>query len=162
MNWPEFWVQVAANVSAGIFISILYFTFGEKVFGLPQVSGCWLVEGWTSATAYRPFQGMKITYMALLAQQGSEIHGYGEKIKEIAGEVAKSYTGANRVQIEIEGYITKRYFRRNRFVFLIREHGVSRPSSTVHMVSETSAGLAGMFVSTIADSSGTVTWTRSS
>jgi hypothetical protein len=160
-NVCEFLIQFAAAVAAGLFLTLLVFIFGETIFGLPEVSGAWTMESRTAATAHEPFQDMTLTYSVQLAQQGSKIYGYGEKTNEVARAGPRTYTGAARVQIEVKGYITRRILRRSRFVFLIREHGKSRMSSTVHLLCKRNDRLVGKFRSTIADSRGEATWSRS-
>lgn len=159
--WLDFWIQVASTIVGGIFLTFLFFLAKEKIFSLPALNGLWTLELTTLSSSYNPYIQMKLTFLLLLTQEDNSIFGTGEKIREVTQESEKHYEGKNRIQIEIKGYITKRYFSRDEIVIRVEEAGEVRKSSSVYSLKVISKNkLSGTFVSTIANSSGNVLCTR--
>jgi len=157
----DFLIQVTSTVIGGSLLTIFFFLAKEKLFRLPQLSGLWTLDSTTALSSYKPYVQMKLTYVLLLAQQGNTIDGTGEKVKEVSLAGEKNYTGKQRTQITIRGYINKRYLSKDRVVFHIQEDGQLRKSSSVYSFSFTNKDfMIGTFISTVAASEGTAQCTR--
>lgn len=158
--WPSFW----ATVAGAIVISALYFIFNDKCFSLPNLNGSWYIETTTVNTAYNPFQGMKLHYHVLIFQEGNRITGSGEKIYEVSLNGTREYVGTHRVHITIQGFVNKFYLSPDRINIHYYEDGEKRRSSTFQQLDYEKFGKSetfhGSFSTTIADQSGTVTWSR--
>lgn len=159
---PEgFYAGLVATIVGGLILGGVFLLLKDIVFGLPQVSGHWLLSVTTAETSYRPFEGMKLFFLVLLWQEGPRLHGTGEKVFEDANGRTHNYIGEKRTLIRVNGYITKRYFRRDRIVMHIEEQGRKRQSSSVHMLIARSARvLKGEGVATAADQSLLVAWNK--
>lgn len=153
--------QVLATVIGGLLLTLLFFLARDKLFPLPSLSGLWTCEATTERTAYKPYEGMVLWYAVLLVQEGNRVSGSGEKIREASVQGKREYVGKSRTHIDISGYVTKRYLAPDEIVIHVRESGELRPSSSVHTLEIKRDGtMIGAFVSTIADSIGTVNWKR--
>lgn len=80
MGFDSFVSDVAATVLGGILLAIFFFVAKEKWFPLPEVAGRWYFETRTKETAYKPFTGMILRYVAVLWQEGPVVRGTVEKI----------------------------------------------------------------------------------
>jgi hypothetical protein len=153
-------VGILGTVFGGILLALFFFFLSDFVFKLPAVSGAWSFESETLSTSYNPYKGLKLTYLVLLWQEGRVIHGTGEKVREDADGVVKTYTGAQRSRIDVRGYMTKRYFTKSEVVLHFYEHGEKRVSSTMQALKIVANTMEGTYVSTIANSSGRTRWMR--
>ncbi len=152
---------IGSTVIGGVLLALIFFLAKEFVFPFPNLSGLWNFVEHTAKTSYRPYENMKMTYHALLGQEGPVVYGSGEKVYSASDNKNEEYTGAARVRIEIRGYLTKRYFRPSILEIYYLEKGKLRESSTIHNLRiRSKKELRGAFTSTIADSTGTVVWAR--
>lgn len=157
----DFEIQFWANIVSGVAVAVLFFIFSDFIFKLPNLQGHWNFKITVKDSAYNPYKELVVDYTALLWQQGNNIYGSGEKIKDKTkdGE-ERQYIGKNRARIKITGYVTKKYFSRSEILIHIEEINEQRTSSTVHLLKKTKKQLNGSYISTIADSSGVVVWNQ--
>ena len=136
----------------------------NRISRLPDLGGPWDFTVTYQNTAYNPYRGLQVTYRALLLQTGDKLSGTGEKTSEGGPtQPSEEYTGAERVHIEIEGTVSRKSFlwRPSKVRILYRECGDERPSSTsMNLTVRDRDTMTGCFSSTIADTSGLVTWHR--
>ena len=162
MIFDTFLPDILATIIGGIILAILFFFFREKCFGLPEVNGKWHFCVETKETAYNPYKGMSLKYVAMLWLEGSKIHGTYEKIYEHSSTGEREYIGNKRTRGIIEGNIEKKYFSKDKINLHLVEMGKQRTSTTTHSltVHKIEKRLKGTFNSTVADQSGIVTWLR--
>ena len=160
-NIIEILVQVIATIIGGIFLAILFFIYKEKINRLPSLSGLWTFKISVESSSYNPYKEMSVSYIVLLIQEGNHMSGTGEKIKDVMSGKTTEYVGKERVNIEISGYIMQRFFSADECIVHIKETGKLRDSSTLHQLKiMNDSSIDGVFVSTIANSMGRVTWKR--
>jgi hypothetical protein len=82
------------TVIGGLFLTVLYFTLGQKILRPPRLSGVWVLESTVSQTKYNPFKGMVLRYKILLLQDGTKLHGTAEKVYEKSDKV-RVFTESN-------------------------------------------------------------------
>jgi hypothetical protein len=149
--------NIIGTVIGGFVFTIILFVLREYVFTIPNCNGYWKLESKTTQSAYNPYVNLLIRYHVLLYQVGNKIKGSGEKIEEENASTnhRQKYTGANRVQLIIEGSLSKKYFSRSIMTIHIIEQG-SRTSSSVYFLKYNffRKNFNGNFFSTAADSSG--------
>ena len=156
-----FLLSIASTVFSGIVLAFIFFFFREKVFSLPNISGIWNIRSETNTTEYNPYQNLELRFVAMLCCGGSRISGTIEKVYEKSSTGKISYTGKNRTRGEIDGFVEKRYFSKDRVKLHIIEHGQKRDSTMYHeLIVERNGQMKGSFSSTAADSKGDVTWQR--
>lgn len=154
-------LRIAQSVVSGILLALLFFFAREEWFPLPSVAGRWAVEMHTTDTSYRPYEGMRVQYVAILWREGSIIKGTIEKISETTSTGTHTYTAEDRTRGEIEGFIHKLYFSKDRITVHIIEQGERRQFTHFHDVTvQRPDSMAGTFIATSADSQGDVTWRR--
>lgn len=156
----EMIIQLIANIASGITLALIFFLLSDYIFGIPRLSGCWLVEITNEKTKYNPFKNMVLTYKVLIWLEGKNIYGSGEKVKEKIGDNIKEYSGEGRNLIKIHGSVLKKYLSHDKIVIHIEEEGTVRKSSTIYLLHKEKNSLIGKFYSTIADSEGHVRWSR--
>jgi len=157
--WSNMFYQIITSLISGILIAFIFFLLSDFLFKLPNLSGYWNFSAKTLKTAYIPYEEMILNYHALIWTEGKTIFGTGEKISETSqGFIAHS--GEKRTQVTISGYITKKYLIRDRIVLHLKEEGEIRSSSTIHLLKTKRKKLMGKFISTAADSEGTVEWNK--
>lgn len=162
MGFDSFVSDVAATVLGGILLAIFFFVAKEKWFPLPEVAGRWYFETRTKETAYKPFTGMILRYVAVLWQEGPVVRGTVEKIYEKSSTGEREYVGKNRTRGVLEGHIQKFYFSHDQIRIHFVEDGFGRESTVFFdLVSNDSSRMSGSFSSMAADQSGTVEWRRS-
>ena len=86
---------------------------------------------------------MRLYYIVLMWQDGSHLKGTGEKVFEDANGEVREYKGIDRVEIELSGYVGKRFLSRDHVIIHITEygrdqHGNERKSSAVHACEDSS------------------------
>ncbi|HVF58376.1 MAG TPA: hypothetical protein VNJ70_00970 [Thermoanaerobaculia bacterium] len=161
MTFDSFLSDIGATIVGGLFLALLFFWANEKVFRLPDVTGRSYFELTTLTSAYNPYSGMVLRYLALLWREEHRVRGTAEKIYERSSTGERSYIGRDRTRVIVEGYIEKRYFSRHKVFLHIIEDGHGRESSAFYELSVLRNGqLSGVFHSMVADQSGTVTWQR--
>ena len=160
---PSVLSNIVQGVIGGMVLALLFFVAREVWFPLPSVDGRWTVETHTTKTAYGPYQDMRVRYIALIWREGPVIKGTMEKVSEITtSRGTVPYIGEERTRGEIEGYIHKLYFSKDRVAFHIVEGGSERESTTLHDVTVADKDrMVGTFIATAADSEGDVVWQRS-
>ena len=125
------------------------------------MAGRWTVEMHTTKTAYRPFEGMVVKYVAILWREGTTVKGTIEKTFEATSTDTTTYIGEDRTRGTIEGYIHKLYLSKDRIALTIIEEGAVRESTQFHdLTVERPDSMAGPFIATAANSEGQVTWRR--
>ena len=154
--------NIAQSVVSGILLALLFFFAREQWFPLPSIAGRWTVEMHTTATSYRPYEGMRVQYVAILWREGPILKGTIEKISETTAAGTETYTAEERTRGEIEGVIHKLYFSKDRITVNIIEQGEIRQFTHYHdLTVQRKDSLTGAFIATAADSEGDVTWRRS-
>ena len=133
-------------------------------FRLPELSGAWDFTVTYEQTNHPPYQGLQVTYRALLTQEGGKLSGTGEKTSECGPtQPSKEYFGADRVHIRIEEGIVVRKaspYQPAEVNMRYTEEGDERRSSTFLRLVCCKDAMIGSFESTIADTRGSVTWRR--
>jgi len=147
------------TIVGGIFLTVLYFLFSEKLFRVPRLAGTWILESATSQTKYNPFRGMVLRYKVLLFQTGSELRGTAEKVYEKSDKV-REFSGANRTVATLEGTVQKVHIGRSTIFLHVVEKDEQRSFSWILEARcrrfRRHTYLSGRFSSTAGDASGTV------
>ena len=154
--------QVVGAAVTTMALSVGYMVFNDYVAPAPDLGGRWKFTVVYEDTALPRFEGLKVTYQALLVQEGLDLSGTGEKLSDRgAGAEPVDYDSSRRTNIEVMGNITRNYFSPDALVIHYREAGRRRESSTLHELEYFDAEtMCGCFQSTIADTAGPVWWAR--
>ena len=154
-------VNIFSTVIGGSLLALILFLLKEKVFSLPNLNGNWIFETITNKSDYNSYNNMKLRYYVLLWQEGNQIKGTGEKIFEKTETQEIEYVGKNRARVVISGFLTKKYFSTDSIVIHFNEENEQRKSSTIHNLTiKNTNEMMGNFVSTIANTQGTVSWIK--
>ena len=154
-------VNIISTVIGGLLLALIFFLLKEKVFRLPNLNGNWIFETITNKSDYNPYNNMMLRYYVLLWQEGNRIKGTGEKIFEKTNTQEIEYVGKDRARVEISGFLTKKYFSTDSIVIHFNEKNEQRKSSTIHNITiKNTNEMMGNFVSTIANTQGTVSWIK--
>lgn len=154
-------VNLIATIFSGLILAFLFFLAREKIFTLPNISGQWYIEMLTVKTAYRPYNKMKLRYVAMLWREGNHIQGTVEKIYEASTTGIRQFTGKNRTRGELRGYVQKNYLSKDRVYLHVVEKGHGRESSHIYEIDvQSEKKMVGTFTSMVADQSGEVIWQR--
>ena len=157
----EFSLDILATIIGGVLLSFMFFIFSDFIHKTPNLSGRWYFVNETESTSYSKFKGLKVYYTVLLMQEGNNVYGTGEKIKDELNGKISSYSGSKRVHIKISGHLKNNFLTKDTLNIHYTEKGKSRPSSTLHnLIRFDNKSMGGNFYSTIADSKGKVNWTR--
>ena len=157
----SFLSSTLSTVLGGVVLAILFFWSREKWFPLPNISGCWYLEMRTVDTAYNPYKGMVLRYVAMLWREGTTIKGTAEKVYEHSSTGEHPYIGKHRTRSSIEGHIEKRYLSKDQISLHIVEDGHGRESTHFHALQFDKSGrMTGTFSAMVADSGGEVVWQR--
>jgi hypothetical protein len=163
MNFNSFLSDTIATVLGGAVLTCLFFIAKEKLFPLPEIAGRWYFETRTAGTAYKPFEGMVLRYVAMIWQEGPVIRGTVEKIYEKSSTGEREYVGKNRTRGALEGYIQKLYLSKDRIRIHLVEDGFERESTVLlDLASDNASTMSGSFQSMVADQTGTVKWQKDS
>jgi hypothetical protein len=163
MSFNSFLSDTIATILGGAVLTFLFFLFKEKLFPLPRIAGRWYFETQTQQTAYKPFAGMVLTYVAMIWQEGAVIRGTVEKIHEKSSTGDRGYVGKDRTRSTVEGYIEKFYLSKDRIRIHMVEEGFGRESTVMFdLVSANTSEMSGVFQSMAADQTGAVKWQRNS
>lgn len=161
MKFETFWSDVAATILGGSILTLLFFWFKEKIFPLPEVTGRWYFEMHTVNVTYKPYENMILRYVAMLWREGNIIKGTVEKIHENSSTGEREFIGKNRTRGEVEGYIEKNYFTKDRLFLHVIEDGHGRESTHFYeLIIQSDEVMSGTFNSMVADQDGTVSWQR--
>ncbi len=154
--------QVVGALVTTVALSVGYMVFNDYIAPAPELAGRWKFTVVYEETALSRFEGLKVTYQALLIQEGLELSGTGEKLSDRGdGFEPVDYDSDRRANIDVMGNITRSYFSPDALVIHYREAGRRRESSTLHQLEYFDAEtMCGCFQSTIADTRGSVWWER--
>lgn len=159
--WLNFLYSILATVTGGGILTLLFFWLREVIFPLPDVTGRWYFEMHTVNSAYNPYKGMVLRYVAMLWREGSRIEGTVEKVYENSSTGEREYEGKNRTRGLVVGYIEKKYFSKDRVVLHVTEGGHGRESTNFYELTLSSKEkMTGCFSSMVAKQDGSVTWQR--
>ena len=154
-------LEILATVIGGVVLSLMFFVFSDFIHTTPNLSGRWYFVNETRSTSYNPFRGLKVTYTVLLTQEGAKVFGTGEKIEDELDGKSTRYSGQDRVHITVSGYLQNNFLLKDTLNIHYVEQGRARSSSTLHnLVRFSDTAMGGEFFSTIADSEGSVSWSR--
>lgn len=157
----NFMYSLLATVIGGGTLAFLFFWIREKIFPLPQITGRWFFDMHTLNSAYNPYKGMTLRYIAMLWREGSRIEGTVEKIYENSSTGEREYVAKNRTRGVVQGYVQKNYFSKDRVVLHVIEEGHGRESTNFHdLIVKSGDEMAGSFSSMIANQDGEVKWQR--
>ena len=81
-----------------------FFWLREKVFPLPKVTGRWFFELRTINSAYNPYKGVVLRYVAMFWREGNRIEGTVEKIYENSSTGERVYEAKNQTGGVVEGF----------------------------------------------------------
>lgn len=157
MSFESFFSDILSTVVGGLILALLFFVLKEKYFALPALTGRWHLEQTTRETAYKPYQGMVIRYVAMLWVEGNKVIGSAEKIYEKSSTGERAFIGSNRTRALVAGYIEKKYFDKDRVYLHVIEEGHGRESTTLYKLISYPANIfRGDFSSMVADQVGIV------
>ncbi|MDE0261431.1 MAG: hypothetical protein OXJ37_03395 [Bryobacterales bacterium] len=112
-------------------LSLGYMIFHDYIAPPPDLAGRWKFTVVYEDTPYRQFEGLKVTYQALLIQEALELSGTGEKLSDRGPQSSGvDYTNDKRTNIEVTGNVTRNYFSPDTLVIHYNEVGRRRESST--------------------------------
>ena len=63
-------INVVSTVIGGLVLALFFFLMKEKFCPLPNVVGRWYFEMQTESTSYRLYEGMTLSYVAVLWREG--------------------------------------------------------------------------------------------
>jgi hypothetical protein len=153
--------SIVSNIFSGILLAVLFFFAKEKLFGLSNITGRWFFQTTTQHTAYKPFEGMVLRYIAILGREGTRIAGTIEKVYERSSTGERQYVGENRTRGTVEGYYEKRIFSKDRVHLHVTEDGHGRTFTLFYaLLIERNGSMIGNFVSTAGDQEGDAQWQR--
>jgi hypothetical protein len=129
------------------------------------MSGQWRYEVRYERSAWNPYKGMRVQYVAQLVQdRAGKISGTAEKTLDIEADGKKrAYIGRWRIAARVTGQIAFSMARRGWLINIhVEEFGEQRNSSSTHelVAKWKESSLRGAFTSTIADSAGHVVWKK--
>ncbi|WP_147309356.1 hypothetical protein [Xanthomonas campestris] len=131
---------------------------------VPDVSGVWTMEVNVQKSDYNPFLGMKLTYIMMLTQRSGDLEGVAEKVHEISKKNPAPgyfYQKRGRMHSYVKGGVKGNIFQRKDFQLLLREQGQNREFiSTADIQVKHGNLLRGSYISTAANSSGSIVLTR--
>ena len=154
------WSRIAETILGGIFLALLFFFFNDVCFGLPSLDGKWTVHG--DVIQSKKWQGYRSDFIVLIQQSGESVKGSAEKISETDpdGKVLR-YDIEKRVQATFTGYITKKFFGRNRLVVHWDEKGRKMTLEEIQIMKILNDDhIEGTFATTRGEHSGKITWTK--
>lgn len=144
-------------------MAVLFFLAREKCFPLPAVTGRWHVEMRFRKSSYKPYDDMKLRYVAVLWREGNSVRGTAEKVHEDSSTGIRDFVGKDRTRSIIDGHIDKRVFSRDRVTLHIVEDGHGRESTHFHYLTvQRDKQMKGSFSAMAADAEGEVIWQRES
>jgi len=150
--------DIITTVISGIVLTLILFLFKEYLLPKKNITGEWKTKLKIKESSFNPFINLGIEFKIHLLQNGNEIIGSGEKIKDINQDGSETvFERKKRVKIEISGYYEKKYLRRSKVYFNVIENGTERESRSTYVITvRNKKHLKGTFTSTAGDSVGTV------
>lgn len=161
MSISAFLADLVATVLGGAILTFIFFFLKEKVFPLPDIAGLWFFEVTTHETAYKPYENMRLCYVAIVWREGTQLHGTVEKLHERSSTGERDYVGKNRARGVLNGYIQKNYFGKDQLFIHVAEVGEIRESTNfygLHVLSD--RAMQGTYASMVANQKGEVKWQR--
>ncbi|QTP56230.1 hypothetical protein HNO51_16980 [Billgrantia sulfidoxydans] len=125
----NFIASLASTILGGITLTILFFTFKEKIFPPPNVSGFWTLTTTTTKSDYNPYKGLVIKYDSILWREGLLVKGSIEKKYERSQKGETEHQGKNRRRGYVEGYIEKNYLKNDSLVLHVTLNDFGREST---------------------------------
>ena len=158
MEWIETATsQVAITVISGVALTALFFLVREKLFPIPEVEGHWFIKVTTKESARNPYKNMILIYELMLWREGNLIKGTAEKAYEDSINQRKEFIGNERTRSQVDGFIDKRYFGKDRVHLHVVEQGHGRESTSFYALRYCEKDvLVGEFTSMVAKSEGKV------
>ncbi len=155
-------ISIIGTVLGGLLLSFIYFLLYEFLYRIPDFNGKWEFIEMTKNSTYNPYKDMEVKYLAILWNEGRNVYGSGERISEQEyGKSNKVYEAKERVNIEIQGHIKKRYFWHDEVIIHYIEEGKNRKTSTIHkLYVQSSTTINGSFFKTAANASGNSSWKK--
>lgn len=154
--------NVFGSIISAILIALVISFWNDFFYKSDNLTGYWNVELETIQTSHEKFKGLKVYYDFIINQEGNRLIGSGEKISEQAlNSPPFEYDAKKRTHLELTGAVTYKVFTKNRVDLHYKEEGRLRPSSSILKLRIDSKNkMSGKFMSTIAESSGNVVFTR--
>lgn len=159
----DFMESVLTNSIGGLVVAATVGGLAYARARVPKLSGVWTAEISVNKSDYNPYIGMKLTYIFMLSQRGGDITGVAEKVHEtsIKNPSGYHYQKNDRAHSEVSGGVSGNVFQRKEFQLLLKEKGhVRNFVSTVSLRKSHDGHFLGNYVSTAANSSGTVSLTK--
>lgn len=149
-------INTIGTILGGIFLSIIYFIFSEKLFPKKNLTGEWEAILKYTNTSYIPYKGIKVYYKIHILHRGNEIVGTGEKFKEESNNnVPYEFEFEKRVTLSLEGYFERKILTNSKIYINITEDGRKRETrSTFFLELKNEDHLLGKFISTAANTRG--------
>ncbi len=153
--------NVIGSLISAVLIAALFSLWNDYIYKKDQLTGYWKVEYETLESSYSNYRGLKTNYEFIIGQAGSTLSGTGEKISENSVNGKIEYDTNKRTHLEFNSALTYRVFSQNTVDIVYKENGRKRASSTIlNLIVESNDRMHGTFISTIAASKGTATFTR--
>ena len=115
------------------------------------------------SSSYKPYNNMKLRYVAMLWREGNCVRGTAEKVYEDSSTGKRDFVGNDRTRSVIDGHIDKRIFSRDRVTLHIVEDGHGRESTHFHdLTVQRNQQMKGTFSAMAADAEGETIWQRES
>lgn len=154
----DFLTSILETIIGGLLITVILFLINEFIFNKIKLNGCWEVESLTEHTSYNPYGEIKLFHQFHLLQKNYDIFGSGEKYKEITKDgIIEEYEPKKRIEMEITGYYERNFFKKSIINLYLLETGEERRVRTSYtLIIINRNKLQGRFITTAANSSGTV------
>lgn len=157
----NFLYSLLATIVGGGILAFMFFWLREKMFALPEVKGRWYFEMRTINSAYNPYKGMVLRYVAMLWREGNRIEGTVEKIYENSSTGERNYEEKNRTRGVVNGFVQKNYFSKDMIVLHVVEDGHGRESTNFYdLIVKSDSEMTGKFSSMVANQDGVSKWQR--
>ncbi|MDE0148756.1 MAG: hypothetical protein OYG32_10970 [Rhodospirillaceae bacterium] len=161
MIFDSFLSDVFSTFVGGILLALSFFWIREKWFSFPEIEGRWFIKTDTIESDYDDFRNMILVFNAMIWREENLIKGTAEKIYEMSSTVQKEYVGKERTRSEVNGWIERKYFSRDRIYLHVVEQGHRRESTTFYtLVLEQDDRMVGTFVSMVANVKGRASCSR--
>ncbi len=148
-------------VLTAIIGTIATYAFNQYFISPTDVTGTWYVEEVYEKSDMTKYRGMKLKYIVVLSQDVMHLSGSGEKIWEFVDGKEKEYVGSQRTRLDVSGTISCPLLSEDKVNIQYVQHGARRESSTSHVLTLLDdVTMNGEFQSTVANSSGRVSWKR--
>ena len=158
----EIITNTISTILGGFFLTFLLFFFNEFVFTKKNLSGVWKVKMKIVESSFNPYKDLLIEYQIYLIQNGNNVIGTGEKIRETNKEKEiTEYERNKRVTIKIDGSFDRKYLRKSLLNLIVVENGRQRESrASYNLKVKNSKRMVGSFKGTAADAIGNLTFEK--